>query len=233
MSRREKPRDGFLTKVIVATVVVIWVSLVGGNWLGHYIIEQGYIGGDAKAVEFKAMPSPRPRPWVTVDPEIQKGLEEHIQKQAETSGTLPTPKPAPVTTATPLPESARADRVLPPAEGKAAAKNSPAEAAVPVPRPTSAIPAEHPEPTPTPEEIAASGDGSYSLQFGSFGSEENARRLADQLGQSGQKAMVEEIETENGKIYRVRGGSFTKEADAQGQAESLREKGIEVFIVNP
>lgn len=231
MSGREKPRDGFLTKVIVATIVVIWVSLVGGNWLGHYVVEEGYIGNEAEAVEFKAMPTPRPRPWVSVDPQIQEQLEKHVQKQEQTEGKAEPEKPVAVVTASPVPQKDKADKLIPIEEPEK--EVAPEEkGSTPGPEPTPADSSDAPEPAPTPEALAVQ-DASYRLQFGSFGNLENARRLAQQLTDAGQAADVEEIDTGNGKVYRVRGGAFTKEADAQGQADNLREKGLEAFIVGP
>ena len=74
MSKNEPTKDGFYSKIFVSTIVVIWVSLVGGNWLGHYAVEKGLLTKGnkdktkAKSAEYRAMPNQRPKPWVTVDP---------------------------------------------------------------------------------------------------------------------------------------------------------------------
>ncbi len=87
-----------MTKVIMATVAVVWFSLVGGNWLGHYIVSEGYLGKKENAVEFREMPAPRPRPWVSVDPKLQ---EELNSVRASAGEELETPETT--VTSTPLP----------------------------------------------------------------------------------------------------------------------------------
>lgn len=201
----DKPKDGFFTKVVVATVVVIWMSLVGGNWLGHYAIDQGYLGKEEEAVEFRDMPSPAPRPWVKVDPKLQEELEQH-RRQTTAEEEPPTPTPTATVTATPLAQ--------------------PEEAAAPVAQEKAEEPR---EPTPTPE---MASDGDYRLQFGAFGDQTNAKRLADELTEKGQSAVVEEIDTADGKVYRVRGEVFQEAGDAKVAAEGLKEQGIQVFVVS-
>ena len=52
MSKQERVNDGFYSKVIIAAVVVVWVSLVGGNWLGHYVVEKDLLKGDQRQENF-------------------------------------------------------------------------------------------------------------------------------------------------------------------------------------
>ena len=59
----------------IFTVFVIWFSLAGGSWLGRAIIASDLLGEKDDQVEFRAMPEPRARPWLKVDPELEEELE--------------------------------------------------------------------------------------------------------------------------------------------------------------
>ncbi|MHB2015802.1 MAG: SPOR domain-containing protein [Candidatus Xenobia bacterium] len=64
--------DGFWTRVLVITIVVIWVSLVGGNWAGRWAIEHGKFSGHHHASRETAASEPVQRPHVepTVAPTV-------------------------------------------------------------------------------------------------------------------------------------------------------------------
>lgn len=181
MSRRDKGAESYFIKVVMVTVAVIWISLWAGKWIGGYIIEEGYLGKESDQVEFREMPSPRPKPWVAVDPKLEEELAA-IEAESEKK-RAPTLVPKVSVTATPVVEE-------------------------------------------TP------GENSFRLQFGAFTDRENAQRKVDELEKLDQKAEVEEISSDEGKVYRVRGGSFGKAAEAQASADVLREKGIQVFVVS-
>ena len=69
------PRMPLYARYTVATVFVIWFSLAAGSWLGRAIISSDVLGEKDDQVEFRSMPEPRARPWVKVDPELEKELE--------------------------------------------------------------------------------------------------------------------------------------------------------------
>lgn len=71
----EGPRMPLYARYTVATVFVIWFSLAAGSWLGRAIISSDLLGEKDDQVEFRSMPEPRARPWVKVDPELEKELE--------------------------------------------------------------------------------------------------------------------------------------------------------------
>lgn len=229
MSRRERSQDGFWPKVMVATIVVIWVSLVAGNWLGNYAIGK-LSGKETEPTEFKQdlMRGARPRPWQKVDPKLQEEVE---RQRARLTGEKPRPQPQEVVTASPVPPDAKATATSTPTP--AATSEPPAPEATPADVSVAPTPeqSETPaEPTPTP---AAPTSDAVELQFGSFSSEENAKQLIDELSKQGQNARLEAVPTDNGTVYRVRGGGFTGEDEAKSQLEKLREQGIDAFVVNP
>lgn len=104
MHKRDKPNDGMVPKLIVSAIVVIWVSLVGGNWLGHFAVEKGLLGKVSKASEYRPQTEHKPKPWVMVD---QKQVEEveRLSGQAQTEPTAApeeSSSPEPVVTSTPI-----------------------------------------------------------------------------------------------------------------------------------
>lgn len=216
---------------MVATIVVIWVSLVAGNWLGNYAIGK-LSGKETEPTEFKQdlMRGARPRPWQKVDPKLQ---EEVDRQRARLTGEKPRSQPQEVVTASPVPPDAKATATSTPKP--AATAEPPAPEATPAdvsvaPTPEQSETPAEPTPTPTP---AVPASDAVELQFGSFSSEENAKQLIDELAKQGQNARLEAVPTDNGTVYRVRGGGFTGTDDAKSQLEKLREQGIDAFVVNP
>jgi cell division protein FtsN len=219
MAKHERTKDGMYSKLIISAIVVIWVALVGGNWLGHYVVEKGMLGTSGQQ-EYRSSVQAKPKPWITVDPSQQQELER-LQGTTE-ARPVPTSTPRPAASANPeeVPEepAITASPVLTP-------EDTPAPAVTPVmstATPTSA------DPVPTP----ALSEGNFHLQFGSFTSRENAQSMVDSLAAVGQAAEVEEIQASTGKtIFRVRGGVYSEE-QARQQRDKLREQNIQAFIVN-
>ncbi len=71
----EGPTLPLYARYILATVFVVWFSLAGGSWLGRALVHHEVFGEADEQVEFRSMPEPRARPWVKVDPELEKELE--------------------------------------------------------------------------------------------------------------------------------------------------------------
>lgn len=214
MHKRDKPNDGLVPKLVISAIVVIWISLVGGNWLGHFAVEKGLLGKSTKT-EYRAMPAQKPKPWVTVDP---KQVEE-VERLSGNPQSVPISTPS--ASASPeVDEGSPGDIIT----ATPIAQDDPKPLD---PTPTPATDLATPEPTPT---AAAGGGEQWLLQFGSFSSEENARKFAEQLKGMGQEARVEEIDAGNEKVYRVRGGSYSEE-EARQQRDKLREQNIDAYPV--
>lgn len=213
MSKQDRSNDGFYSKIIVAAIVVIWVSLVGGNWLGHYVVEKHLLGKTTRQ-EYRASVEQKPKPWITVDPAQQQELER-LQGSSAAVFDNPRTKPTPEVSSSATPEE-------PPITASPIEEEAPAPAVTPLSTPVSAD-----QPMPAPTEVAAA---TYQLQFGSFESEENAQRLVDSLSAVGQDAQLEEVDGADGKKrYRVRGGAYTEE-EARQRRDKLREQSFQVFI---
>lgn len=232
MPRNERTSDGFWSKVLVASIVVIWVSLVAGNWLGNYAIEQGLFGKGGESTEFKDMPDARPRPWMKADRAEQ--LQEEIDKQrAKLTGAPKKPEPKETVTASPIPVKeveAKKPEPKPEPSSEPVAEPTPVSLAEPEPKPEpESTPVSAAPPAPTPE----AATGPVELQFGSFANEDNAKELMAELEAKGQSARIEPIATEGGTVYRVRSNGYDGEEAAKAQAEKLKEQGIDAFLVNP
>ena len=231
MSKSEPAKDGFYSKIFVSTIVVIWVSLVGGNWLGHYAVEKGLLGKNQKT-EYKAMTNQKPKPWVTVDPKQVEAVEQMTgQRNAVQPATSSSPEETPaareIVTSTPINQDEVAspkpsEEVKPTPKAKLKPSNAPTPSPVAL-----ETPGQPPEPTPA----VALANHKFQLQFGSFSTQENAQRMADELARVGQPAKVEEIEAGHGKVYRVRGGTFSEE-EARLQRDKLKEQQIDAYIVD-
>lgn len=111
-----------------------------------------------------------------------------------------------------------------------AEKTEPAEQAdaQPSPTPTPAA-AEKPEPKPAEKQVAEeparplpepSTAPSGAKQYGAFAKPDNAERLAEELKQQGKEAHIEQIETDQGVLYRVRSNGSTETAPAPAPAEA-------------
>ena len=80
----------------------------------------------------------------------------------------------------------------------------------------------------TPSVEPASG---WLIQVGSFGEEENARRLADRLGDAGYTARLYPHRSGGGLMYRVRVGPEPSREGADEIASSLRDRGFLAQVV--
>lgn len=178
-----KSGENFFSKVLVGGILIIWVAIVGGGWLGRFIVKQEYLGKQDEAVEFREMPSPRPRPWVSVDPELKREIEE-LRAESDRKKNPLISKPLPEITSTPAVK-------------------------------------------PKPDQ-----SGSFRLQFGAFSDRKNAEDRVAELTDKGESVELEKVKTDEGTVFRVKGNAFHRASEAQAAAESLKEKGIQVFVVN-
>jgi len=80
--------------------------------------------------------------------------------------------------------------------------------------------------------IAPDGGSSFTLQVAAFTGREAARLVAERLGKQLAYAVVREVETERGRLYRVHAGRFRSRADAEAARSSLARNGFpDAFIV--
>jgi DedD protein len=111
-----------------------------------------------------------------------------------------------------------------PAQTSAAAQPESKPEADPVPEP-------EPDPAPAkseaqpPARAADSPTGMWAVQLGSFGSQENAERLAADLRKQGFAAFLSQLSTGSGQLHRVRIGPQKDRESAEAMAERLAKAG--------
>ncbi|MDH3751643.1 MAG: SPOR domain-containing protein [Gammaproteobacteria bacterium] len=91
-------------------------------------------------------------------------------------------------------------------------------------------------PDPVPEEAAtataaASTTGMWAVQLGSFGSQENAERLAADLRKQGFAAFLSQLSTSSGQLHRVRIGPQKDRESAEAIANRLLKAGHQGQVV--
>ena len=93
------------------------------------------------------------------------------------------------------------------------------------------VPESEPEPAPArPAKQQAvpatdSATGMWAVQLGSFGSQENAERLAADLRKQGFAAFLSQLSTGSGQLHRVRIGPQKDRESAEAMAERLAKAG--------
>lgn len=90
----------------------------------------------------------------------------------------------------------------------------PVARAEPEPEPAPAPPARQPDPPAAPEPAAASGVG-FAVQVGSFSSEASAIALRDRARAQGLSSFVESVQTDSGRVHRVKVGPVADRAAAE------------------
>jgi DedD protein len=111
-----------------------------------------------------------------------------------------------------------------PVQTSAAAQPESKPEADPVPEP-------EPDPVPAkseaqqPAQAADSPTGMWAVQLGSFGSQENAERLAADLRKQGFAAFLSQLSTGSGQLHRVRIGPQKDRESAEAMAERLAKAG--------
>ncbi len=90
----------------------------------------------------------------------------------------------------------------------------PVARAEPEPEPAPAPPARQPDRPAAPEPAAASGVG-FAVQVGSFSSEASAIALRDRARAQGLSSFVESVQTDSGRVHRVKVGPVADRAAAE------------------
>ena len=131
---------GFWAKLVIATIVVLWLSLVVGNWLGHFLVEKGYLGKNLNRSERKIAES---RPSYSPIPLKKSGREtpEPLFSPRDFKTTVP------LKTSSPTETDETETKDIEPAPGKTE------EAPPPPPETDSAAKPPKPKKTPAPGEV--------------------------------------------------------------------------------
>jgi DedD protein len=82
-----------------------------------------------------------------------------------------------------------------------------------------------------PQAARPAAKGAWTVQLGSFGDEDNARKLAQRVGTYGYKSAVSTLRSGGRVLYRVRVGSYDKKSEADATASSLSAHGFVAQVV--
>ena len=149
----------------------------------------------------------------------------------------PTPAAAPASASQPVaaaPSNAAVrSEPLPPEPAKPApakpAEPKPTEPVAAAPKPAATKPVEAPKPAPKP---AASGTG-FAVQVGAFGNAAEAAKLRDRLRAAGFTAFTETVNSDKGKLTRVRVGPVLTRAEADRLRSQVSAKAGVSGMVRP
>jgi DedD protein len=78
---------------------------------------------------------------------------------------------------------------------------------------------------------AAPAHGDWAVQLGSFGAEDNAKKLADKAKVYGYKPEVASFRASGRAMYRVRLGPYMSRAEADATASALSAHGFAPQVV--
>ncbi len=82
-----------------------------------------------------------------------------------------------------------------------------------------------------PPEAPASATGMWAVQLGSFSNKQNAEKLAADLRKQGYAAFLSQLETDEGRLHRVRIGPQKDRQSAEAMAVRLLKVGHEGQVV--
>jgi DedD protein len=218
--------QGLKERLIGAAVLVAL-----GVWLIPWVLD----GRDEQSEpDATALRLPAPEEPLPVRTEmIRVGAQDDaVQEPAQEPTQEPTFRAA---VAERPPEDSAAAEQPPPAVADAAAEPEPRVAAAQEERqPVAATPPPPAAPAataPSRPAAAAAEAGDWVVQLGSFGEEENARRLAQRVSSVGYKPSISNHRSNGRVLYRVRVGAFDSKAKADATASSLSAHGFVAQVV--
>jgi DedD protein len=197
--------------VLIALAVVVLPMMLGGG------SENG--GGDTQAIELP--PQPAELDFETrrypLGEEPGSAGDSRVESRPGVARALPEPRPES------LPQPAPRDAAVDQAGHQDMAVADPPAIE---PEPVETAPEPVAESAPESTLPAATAGGSHVVQVGSFGSAQNANRLAERLGAAGYAVLSDTVRSANSTVHRVRVGPYASEADATLAVDALtRELG--------
>jgi DedD protein len=241
--------QGLKERLIGAAVLVAL-----GVWLIPWLLdgrqEQVELASPSSAVRLPAPDGPLPVRQQTLSLEAAKSDTAATEPHPETTdlvisataaaGTAvasaeSTPPPAQENAAPPKPSAPVQENAAPPKQ-VAPAPVKPTTDRNSAQRVASATPVAPPKPSPKPAASGASSQGAqargdWAVQLGSFGAEDNAKKLADKAKVYGYKPEVASIRASGRAMYRVRLGPYPSRAEADATASALSAHGFAPQVV--
>jgi DedD protein len=228
--------QGLKERLIGAAVLVAL-----GVWLIPWLLdgrkEQVELETSSSAVRLPAPDTPLPvrTQTLNVDPaKSEPPASEPHQDAAEPASAPPAvtetvvaaAEPAPVLPA-PTQESAAPPKQAAPAKTVADHSTTPHAATAP------AAPASRPaaKPAATAAGSPAASAHDWAVQLGSFGTEDNAKKLAQKVNVYGYKPEVSTVRASGRAMYRVRLGPYRSRAEADAAASAVSAHGFSAQVV--
>jgi DedD protein len=234
--------QGLKERLIGAAVLVAL-----GVWLIPWLLdgrqEQVELDTSSSAVRLPAPDGPLPVRTQTLNLDAAKAEPIASEPQPEAVGPASTQPPvaetavAAVDTAAPTvqettpPPSATSQSAPPPKpSAKPLAEPNPAPRVATAPAaPAGSKPVPKAAASAAPQAAPARGD--WAVQLGSFGAEDNAKKLAQKVNVYGYKPEVASIRASGRAMYRVRVGPYRSRAEADATASALSAHGFSVQVV--
>ena len=240
--------QGLKERLIGAAVLVAL-----GVWLIPWLLdgrqEQVELAAPSAAVRLPAPDGPLPVRQQTLSLEAAKSDTPATEPRPESVDAVipttaaadiavataePTPRPAQENASPPKPSAPVQENAAPPKQ-PAPAPAKPTTDRSSAQRVASAAPVPPPKASPKPAASGASSQsqarGDWAVQLGSFGAEDNAKKLADKAKVYGYKPEVASIRASGRAMYRVRLGPFASRGEADATASALSAHGFAPQVV--
>jgi DedD protein len=226
--------QGLKERLIGAAVLVAL-----GVWLIPWLLdgrqEQVELDAPSSAVRLPAPDGPLPVRTQTLNVDAAKA--EPLASETQREVAEPTPTGVADTTvavAEPAPAAPAEQSAVAPKQA-ASASSVPDHGAAPRVATATPPPAAS-KPVPKPAASATSAQatparGDWAVQLGSFGAEENAKKLAQKVNVYGYKPEVASIRASGRPLYRVRLGPYRSRAEADATASALSAHGFSPQVV--
>jgi len=251
----EDYKDYFWVKVLVIAIVIMWLSLAAGTWVGNYLTEHKIIPTKEDTV---ISTEQKPKVWKTIVEVDEKGDVSKTAKLENPEENLniddfrniddPIPGLDDRSTKTPRPSDIKIVQEpvkqepppLPGATDNRTEEPKPTETTSAEPSQGSQVdsskenktnPTENPTPKPTvsAEPKTAENNESYNIQMGSFANQENANKMIEDLKNKGHNATIEKVVSGDKEFYKVKiNGSSQK--DAKNKADELKKEGFDAIV---
>lgn len=233
---KKQQSEGFWPRMVITLVVVVWIAVLGGNWLGRVIVEKEGSGESSSQTQMN-MPVQKAKPWVNSGAELQKEVD---QRSSQGSGSAdadadnpvvvapvaPTAPDAPATASTPEAAATKEAAIKQPQSDELTEADRQRELEMlddsdPLPTPAAGN-----NPLPTP----ALQDKALVLQFGAFKDKNHASGIVSRLAAQGFAAEITPVKTESGNVYRVNSKPLSDVETARAKVEELKSLGFDVFL---
>lgn len=216
--------DQGLKERLVGAAVLVAI----GVWLIPWVLDGPENTSENSTSSLQLPAAEEPVPMRTQTLRIGSPAEQQAAAPA-----APQPEPSAATPAAPEPPAAAPEPAADSEAEVAVATAAPEPATVaPAPATPAPKPAATPAPAPRPAAPpATAAKGDWVVQLGSFGAEDNARKLAQRADQFGYKASVSSTRANGRTLYRVRVGPYETRRSADAAASALAAHDLKGQVV--